>query len=120
MPFLPQPKRPAEQWTSKLNDKIIKKHQQITKNMEHPKIRSRHKFRPKFEVGGKLRKHVKTAGVALFFPPTVSHPSWHDALVAKEQVFHSVDVLFVDDAARADDCSAYLGLHIALGWFSAD
>ena len=41
----------------------------------NPKIQSRRKFRPKFEVGRNSAKSAKTAGVALFFPPTVSSSS---------------------------------------------
>ena len=71
MPFLPQPKCPAEWWTSKLSTKIIKNHRKFTKNQKNPKIQSRRKFRPKFEVGRNSSKNAKAAGVAVFFPPTV-------------------------------------------------
>ena len=75
MPFLPQTKCLAEWWTSKLSNKIIKKHRKFTKNPKIPKIQSRRKFRPKFEVGRNSAKSAKTAGVALFFPPTESPKS---------------------------------------------
>ena len=80
MPFLPQPKCPGEWWTSKLTKQIIKKHRKFTENEEIPKIQSGPKFPPKFEVGLWFSKNAKAAGVALFFPPTVSEqssPRWH-------------------------------------------
>ena len=49
------------QKTSKIHEKSEKK---------NPKIQSRRKFRPKFEVG---RNSAKSA-IALFFPPTVHKP----------------------------------------------
>ena len=80
MPFLPQPKCPAEWWSSNLINKIIKNHRKSTGNPKFPKIPSRRNFRPKFEVGLWSSKNAKTDWVALFFPPTVpchGHPVVH-------------------------------------------
>ena len=71
MPFLPQAKCPAEWWSSKLINRIIKNHRKITKNLKIPKIQSRRNFRPKFEVGLWSSKNATMDWVALFFPPTV-------------------------------------------------
>ena len=67
MPFLP----PAEWWSSKLSNTIIKKHRTPTANIKMANIQSGRKFRPKFEVGLCFSKNARTARIALFFLPTV-------------------------------------------------
>ena len=84
MPFLPQPKCPAEWWSSNLINKIIKNHRKITKNLKLSKIQSRRNFRPKFEVGLWSSKNATTDRVALFFPPTVAMELKRGRCLAKD------------------------------------
>ena len=67
MPFLPQPKCPAEWWSSILINKTIKNHRTSTENLKFSQIQSRRNFRPKFEVGLWSSKNATTDRVALFF-----------------------------------------------------